>query len=232
MGVPDFCITMIKQLATATALLAASLSTAHAGFIISAQSAEFLSDLPGEGTLASTYNQSGLLSAYQSGVDSFEEFIASNPLHAFEFNVSTTTPVYREWFTNKDVNSAVVSYDLGSVQQTLGMALWNEDANGIGKLNILGSLDGQNWVSLGSNLAPTDHPYKTDYSADVFSWAETSARYIKLEMSQCPTSVISRTSCSIGEVAFNVTPVPEPSSIAMISVGLILVGTAVARRRA
>ncbi len=223
---------MIKQFAAATALMAAALNTAHAGFIVSAQSAEILSGQPGEGAISSTHNQYGLLSPYESGVQDFDDYIASAPLHGYELVLKNGSASYHtEWFTNAGVSTAVVSYDLGSVQQTIGMALWNEDANGSGRLNILSSLDGQNWVSLLSNLTSTDHAYKSDYSADVFSWASTPTRYIKLEMSMCPTSEIGRISCSIGEVAFNVTAVPEPSSVATLSLGLLLLGAVAARHR-
>ena len=222
---------MIKQFAAAAALLAATLGSAHAGVIVSAQSAQILSNSPGEGDISSTHDLYGLLTDYTSGVDDFDDYIASNPQHVFEFSVKDGGVFYYEWFTESGIDTAAVSYDLGSVQETLGMALWNEDANGIGQLNILGSVDGQSWVSLGSNLTPTDHPYRSDYSADVFSWTGTQARYIKLEMSMCPESEIGRTSCSIGEVAFNVTPVPEPSTIATLSLGLLMLGAVTARRR-
>lgn len=223
---------MIKQFAAATALLATTLGSAHAGVIVSAESAEILSGFPGEGAISSTHDQYGLFTDYISGVDDFDDYIAQNPQHVFDFVVDDGgVNYYYEWFSASGTTSAAVSYDLGSVQQTVGMALWNEDANGIGQLNILGSVDGQSWVSLGSNLTPTDHPYKTDYSADVFSWGATQARYIKLEMSMCPQSEVGRTSCSIGEVAFNVTPVPEPSTLATLGLGLLMLGAATARHR-
>jgi hypothetical protein len=223
---------MNKLLATTAALLALSMSQANAGVIVSAQSATILNGAPGEGSIASTHDQYGLLSAYGSGVDDFDDYIAQSPRHAFDFEVSEGSVIrYNEWFTLPGVTSAVVSYDLGSVQQTVGMALWNEDANGTGKLNILGSTDGLSWIALGTSLSPTDNAYKFDYGPDVFAWGLTSTRYIKLEMSLCPTSEIGRIGCSIGEVAFNVTAVPEPSTLATLSLGLTLLGWVAARRR-
>ena len=221
---------MINKIALATALSAAA-SLSHAGVIVSAQSASILSGAPGVGDLVSTYDQYGLLKDYVSGETDFDTYIASNPMHVADFSVKEgPTTYYYEWFSEFGTPSAIVSYDLGSVQQTLGMALWNEDANGIGKLNVLGSVDGTTWTTLATNLTPTNLPFDTDYGADVISWGKTSARYIKLEMSACPSDG-EWIGCSIGEVAFNVTAVPEPSTLTLTGLGLGMMGWVAARRR-
>lgn len=222
---------MIKQIATAATLTFAALSSTNAGVIVSATSVEILSGFPGSGDITSTYDLFGLIDDYESGVTDFDAYIASNPLHVWDFDgIDESGPFFYEWFSEFGTPNATVSYDLGSVQQTQGMALWNEDGNGIGSLNILGSIDGLNWVSLGSNLSPTNHEEQTDYGADVFSWSTTSARYIKMEMSNCPSSAV-WVGCSIGEVAFNVSAVPEPSSLAMLGAGFALMGAVALRRR-
>lgn len=222
---------MFKLIATSAALALATCSAAHAGVIVSAESAEILSGDPGAGDIQSTYDLLGLLDDYTSGETDFDAYLASNPLHVWDFSVlEGPTTYFYEWFANPGATSAVVSYDLGSIQQTQGLALWNEDGNGIGELNILGSIDGQTWTLLGSQLTPTNNPTRQDYGADVFSWGTTSARYIKLEMSKCPASV-AWNGCSIGEVAFNVSAVPEVGSLSMFGIGLAMLGIAAARRR-
>lgn len=222
---------MIKKLALAAALSAAALSSAHAGVVVGAQSAQVINGAPGVGAISSTFDQYGLITDYVSGVTDFDAYIAENPLHVFDFSVvDAGETYYYEWFSNFGTTTATVSYDLGEVYDIHGMALWNEDGNGIGKLNILGSLDGENWTSLGSSLSPTNHAQGVDYGADVFSWGTTTARYVKLEASQCPSSS-AWVGCSIGEVAFNATPVPEASSVAMAGLGLAVVGAVAARRR-
>ena len=222
---------MIKKLAIAAALSAAALSSAQAGVVVSAQSAQIVTGAPGVGAISSTYDQYGLISDYTSGVTDFDTYIASNPLHAWDFSVvDMGTTYYYEWFSNFGTTTATVSYDLGEVYQLHGMALWNEDGNGIGKLNILGSLDGVTWTTLGSGLTPTNHTEGQDYGADVFSWGTTEVRYVKLEASQCPSSG-TWVGCSVGEVAFNATPVPEASSVAMAGLGLAVVGAVATRRR-
>ena len=222
---------MIKKLAIAAALSAAALSTAQAGVVVSAQSAQIISGAPGVGAISSTHDQYGLLSDYESGVTDFDTYIASNPLHVWDFSVvDAGTTYYYEWFSNFGTTTATVSYDLGVVRFTEGLSLWNEDGNGIGKLNILGSIDGVTWTTLGSNLSPTNHAEGVDYGADVFSWDAIATRYIKLEASQCPSSS-TWVGCSVGEVAFNVAAIPEPSSVAMAGLGLAVVGAVAARRR-
>jgi len=230
---------MIKQFVTTTVLALATLASAQAGVIVSAQSAQVLvgGGSTAAGDITSTYDMYGLLEDYESGVTDFDSYIASAPLHVWDFSVKEgSTTYYYEWFSASGSTAATVSYDLGSVQQTQGMALWNEDGNGIGKLNILGSVDGVTWTTLASQLSPTDHPAVQDYGADVFSWGNTAARYIKLEMSSCPSpSTSTWVGCSIGEVAFNVSPavspIPELNSLTMIGLGLALMGVVVARSR-
>lgn len=222
---------MIKKLAIAAALSAAALSSAQAGVVVSAQSAQVLTSGPGVGAITSTFDQYGLITDYTSGVTDFDTYIASNPLHVWDFSVvDAGTTYYYEWFSNFGTSTATISYDLGETRFTQGMALWNEDGNGIGKLNILGSVDGITWTALGSNLSPTNNAEGVDYSANVFTWDAIATRYIKLEASQCPASG-TWVGCSVGEVAFNVTDVPEPSSVAMAGLGLAVVGAVAARRR-
>ncbi len=222
---------MIKSLAVAAALSASALSVAQAGVIVSAQSAQIISGGPGAGAIESTFNQEGLYPEYISDVTDFDTYIASRPMHDHVFStVNNGTSYYSEWFSQFGTSAATVVYDLGQIRQTLGLALWNEDAHGIGKLSIWGSLDNQNWVSFASNLTPTDNVENVDYGADVFGWGSASARYIKLDMSSCRVSALYE-GCGIGEVAFNVTAVPEPSSIIMAGLGLGLVAFAAARRR-
>jgi len=222
---------MFKKIAIAAALSAAALSSAQAGVVVSAQSAQALTGAPGVGAISSTFDQYGLITDYVSGVTDFDTYIASNPLHVWDFSVvDMGTTYYYEWFSNFGTSTATISYDLGDAYELHGMALWNEDGNGIGKLNVLGSLDGITWTTLGSSLTPSNNAEGVDYGANVFSWGTTTARYVKLEASQCPASG-TWVGCSVGEVAFNATPVPEASSVAMAGLGLAVVGAVAARRR-
>jgi hypothetical protein len=179
---------------------------------------------PGFGTLNETFNQAGLSTGYTANVTNFDSYIASNPLHDLSF-------VGNEWFSNEGTTSATVTYDFGAIRAFDRFALWNEDASGIGLLNILGSTDGVAFTTILSGLTPPDHPV-ADYPATVYSFAATSARYFRMEMSRCPQQDgLGFEACAIGEVAFRsaTTVVPEPSTYALLITGLA--GLAVARRR-
>lgn len=216
---------MFVKSTLAAALSLSLLSVAQAGTVVSATAATVLSST-GSGLIEDTFEQFGLLTDYVSGVTDWATYFAANPLHETPFAGG-------EWFSTRYVSTASVSYDLGSIQSIQGLALWNEDASGIGSLNILGSTDGINWTALLSNLKPTDNPLGVQYGADLFNWKATDLRYVKLDMSGCPQPNGSGyEACGIGEVAFHAaTPVPEASTLAMGSIGLALMGVAIARRR-
>lgn len=221
---------MFTKKAIAAALTLITMSAAQAGSIVSAVDATVLSGGPGVGDIADTYNLFGLYTDYVSGVTDFDAYFATNPLHDRDY-------VGQEWFSSEGTTSAIVSYDLGKVQSVQGMALWNEDGSGAGKLNILGSTNGTSWFNLLSNLSPTDNTYEDLYKADIFSWQSVDLRYVKLELSACPQSQPADkvfTSCGIGEVAFNTgvtSAVPEMSTLAMGALGLGLMAVGMRRRQ-
>lgn len=211
------------------ALLALSATTAlpaAAQVIIAPVAAVIDSGGPGSGSINDTFNQSGLSAGYTAGVTNFDSYIASNPTHTSAF-------AGNEWFGNFGTTTAVVTYDLGSAQTIDRLALWNEESSGIGLLSLLGSTDNVTFTALGT-YSPVDVPL-ADYPAQVFSFAATSLRYLRFDMSGCPQpNPGSYQSCAIGEVAFRTAgiAVPEPASWAMMIGGLALVGGALRRRKA
>lgn len=194
--------------------------SAQAATIVSAIGGVINAGGPGSGTLTETVDQSGLDTNYVSGVTNFDAYIASNPQH------TTTFPGF-EWFSNLGTNSAQVTYDLGSVLTIDKMALWNEESSGIGSLDLLFSIDNITFVSLLVALVPTDNNLSTgSYSADVFSFAAESMRYIQLVMTRCPQpDPASYAGCAIGEVAFSsVSAVPVPAALPLFASGLGALG--------
>lgn len=135
-------------------------------------------------------NQHGLFTFYTSGVTDFNNYIALNPEHTYNY-------FDLEWFSLDGSSSAVVTFDLGTIRTLDGLALWNEEVNGIGSLDLLYSADGTTFSPLLSGLTPTDNPVSNNYLADVFSFGAVNARYIRVQMNNCPGA-----RCSLGEVAF------------------------------
>ena len=130
---------------------------------------------PGFGTLTATFNQAGLSATYVSGVTDFATFVAGS-------TYTTVIPGF-EWFSQVG-SRASVTYDLGSLLTIDRMALWNEESAGIDLLDQLISSDDVTFTALLSDLFPTDNPIVA-YSANVFSFAATSSRYIRMDMSRC-----------------------------------------------
>jgi hypothetical protein len=195
--------------------------------IVSAVGATINSGGAGFGSIANTYNKAGLLTGYTSGVTDFDSYLAGNPKHNYVYEGN-------EWFSNEGTTSASVTYDLGSAMQINKLALWNDEAAGIGLLSLFGSIDGVTFSLLSSGLTPTNNPNDQNYGADVFGFSSMNMRYMRLDMSSCPQSGQIFNSCSIGEVAFRTasTTVPEPSTVGMLSLGMIGLVVAARRRKA
>lgn len=212
---------LVALLATAGAL-----PSATAGVIFGATSAVINTGGPGFGSIEDTLNQNGLATNYIDNVTDFDAYIAAGPLHTAEF-------AGFEWFSNFGSTTASVTYNFGSVRSLDGVALWNEEAAGIGMLNLFVSTDGISFTSLLSGLTPADNPtFPAPYLPDVFAFAAVNAQYIRFDMSDCPQSPSEFDSCAIGEVAFreaDAVAVPEPASLALL--GFAVAGLVATRRR-
>ena len=202
------------------------MQAASAGVIFSATTATINSGGPGFGSITDTHNQAGLLSGYTANVTDFDTYIATAPLHSSAF-------LGNEWFSNFLSTSASVTCDSGSARTFNALALWNDEASGIGLLDLFVSLDNLTFAPLAAALTPTDNPpFPAPYAADVFGFGTTVARCVRFDMSRCPQTPAEFDACGIGEVAFRETArqVPEPASLALV--GLAALGLAVRRKRA
>ncbi|VAV88636.1 hypothetical protein MNBD_ALPHA04-1658 [hydrothermal vent metagenome] len=217
---------MKKLIGAATVALAFAATPAAASTIIGATSAIIDAGGPGFGSIDDTFNQAGLNLGYTSGVTDFDSYIASDPIHTLVF-------AGNEWFSNNPSTSAQVTYDLGSAMGIDRLALWNEESAGIGTLDLLSSLDGITFSSLGT-FVPTPAGAVVDYSAQVFGFSATNARYVRFAMSDCPAGAGAFNSCAIGEVAFRsaaIGAIPEPTTWAMLIFGFGAIGGALRNKK-
>ncbi len=245
---------MFARFLTFCVFLSMGLSSAHAGVILSPVSASATStnfvqvDTNGKSLYDIEYaiNQGGLLSNFDSGITDFDTYLATNPLHDY-------LPESQEWFgalKGISVSGASVIFprdtlifDLGDVYELDRFALWNEENGGIRSASISISSDNVNFTNV-LTIQPAGNPfdpnisYQPDiynYGADVFSFSDlVSAQYLKFDL-VCPNNNSVYAGCSLGEIAFSVAAnnasgsVPEPTSFAIMGLGLI--GLAGARRR-
>lgn len=196
--------------------------SAQAGPIVSAIGANINSGFgyqDVDNDIANTYNQAGLYDLYQANITDFDSYIASNPFHTSDYN-------NHEWFSAFTATS--VTYDLGRSIDINALALWNEESAGIATFDLLGSTDGNQFFSLAAGLLPADNYFDENspnadyrYLPEVFNFESTNLQYIRLDISACRALKGSYDICSIGELAFRATDVPEPMSLSLVSLGLL-----------
>jgi hypothetical protein len=178
--------------------------------ILSPISATASSEFDSAFSINNTINQSGLSSTFNSGVDDFDAYIGTNPTH------TAIAPGF-EWFTSGGVTSAIVNYDLGAIYSVDKFALWNEESSGIGKFDLFASKDGSSFTSLLTGVSPFDNPLDASfgYPAEVFEFGKSvNARFFKFSIYDSPQpDPGSFNGAAIGEIAFNVNPVPGPLPI-------------------
>lgn len=173
-------------------------------------------------SIYNTFDQSGLSEGYEGGLTDYDEFLAAEPLHS-------ASGSYREWFAEAGATMARVTFDFGSVFKLSSLALWNEEAGGVGKLKIY-AMD-----QLLGEFSPTDNASGVRfYGFDRFDFSEVSTRYLTFEMEDCGGAYAG---CSMGEVAFGgieavAGAVPEPATWAMLILGFFGIGGLLRRRGA
>lgn len=196
---------------------------AHAGSILQATgvSTNMGSIYPVIGTI----NQSGLSTGYTSLVDDFDTYIATNPTHDHGFGGNI-------WGSPQDIRSGYLDFTLGGDYVIESMAFWTLDADPSSirqfKLYADDNLSFSSATLLGSYTA-LNSPGFNPSSVQVFSFSAQNASYVRLEVLN--TWSTTSYSTALGEVAFEISAVPEPETYAMMLAGLGLIGFVARRRR-
>ncbi len=196
------------------------LAAAVLGFAGAAQAGTILQPAAVSTTLAGwgwdlnwTINQSGFLSNYVSGVTDFDTFVAGAE-HSAGWLAGWTAPM--------SGNSAgFVDFDLGAVYTIESFASWEGQgpagANGeMAEFSMYASNDPTFTTSthLG-DFVGTNAP--NTFTADVYGFAPTSARYVRLHIQDFFFGDI-----SFGEFAFEQSVVPAPAAGALLGMGGVI----------
>jgi len=194
-------------------------AAANASTILGASSiiSNTLGDRDGNVDIGNSIDQSGLSSGYTSGVTDFDTYLGGNPSHSF-------AALGNEWFASSAVTTGSVDFDLGGVYSLDRIAIWNEDAAGVSRLDIYTSLDSLFAVNtFVGTFSLTNNTRNADYLADVLSLAAiTGARYVRFDiLGAYPDEGGAANQASLGEVAFSVSPVPVPAAVWLFGTALI-----------
>ena len=159
-------------------------------------------------------NQSGLSSGYTSGVTDFDTYIASSPTH----NGNLTGSI---WFSTQGNRTGDLEFDLGSILTIQSMALWNRGSDASD--NIIGFTlfadDNAAFSSPTSLGGFTANPNTGSTSAvlpEVFTFTPTAASHVRLRITSPNGSGLFT---SAGEVAFESSAIPEPTSLLLFATG-------------
>lgn len=167
--------------------------------------------------ITKTIDQSGLSSAYTSGVTDFDTYTATTT----HIGINDGT---KSWFSAINNKTGTVTFDLGSSITIDAFALWNLhniNTNSIQNFSLLD--DGNNLI--GSFTAVKGPgPDSNTINAQIFSFGPVTTQHVILQV----TSNYGGSLTGFGEAAFRQSAsVPEPTSLALFAIG----GVALARRR-
>ncbi len=204
-----------------------------------------------DASFKSMINQNGLKTGYTSGVTKSSDYINSNPEHIYpQYSVDNSSGGYvytlYEWFSSSspstnctpeagetrcyDITGSLY-FDLGDTFNVEQILLWNEDSNGLEKFKIsasddLAALKLPDWGQTGRlyhlDSITNNNPMDQDYTADILDFF-TIGRYIRLDILTVQPHVDNtrRPLATLGEIAFSVTPVPEPTTMLLFGTGIV-----------
>jgi PEP-CTERM motif len=201
--------------ATAVLLPLAGAAPGYAGAILSPISASPLGLVP----TSHIIDESGLSSLFITRVTDYDTYVAGNPTpptHAF---ISATNG----WASPTSFAGKFIEFDLENVYSIMSFALWTQsNTSAVNSFTLSSAMD-QNFTQGVTNLGTFNAAM--GLSVQTFTVSGI-GEFVKLQIN----SGHGATTVNIGEVAFDVNVVPEPTGLALIGIGLGGIGL-VRRRR-
>ncbi|MCW7536801.1 PEP-CTERM sorting domain-containing protein [Aquabacterium sp. A7-Y] len=167
---------------------------------------------------------------YNSGVDDFDAYVANRPF-ARDGEASV-------WWSQSDVISgpqtAILDFDLGGTWRIESIAFWNMlGSYGFDSFDVLVSDDASfTDAKLLGNFTAVQQPAVDEWGEEVGNYAQV------FELAPTTGSFVRLRSTGgwaweegFNEIAFEVAPVPEPETYALMAGGLTLLAWAQRRRR-
>jgi hypothetical protein len=167
--------------------------------------ASTMNEIPSDFSFIHVSNQSGLSSGFNAGVDDFATAVAAK--------THSTNTVQNSWASS--ILTGTIDFDLGASISIQRMAMWNAIEDWDRHINQFTVFtDTQSDFSTAANVGTFINPRSVSgNNATVFEFMDTVGRFVRI---QIDSNHGATDFTQMGEFAFGVSAVPEPSSLALM----------------
>jgi hypothetical protein len=169
----------------------------------------------GGGSVGHLIDQSGLSAPFVSGSTDFDTYVATDPTHA---GLSAANG----WASASHDTSGYLEFDLGSAYSISALAMWTQNnTSAVDGFSLSSAMDEAFTIGVTNLGSFSGTKTLTVQTFDFLAIGE----FVRLQVN----STFGATNVDIGEIAFDVAPIPEPTSFAILAAGCV--GLALPRRK-